>query len=87
MPHPARYDSYGRLLPDVADVREASTWDEPTNQLQRQFLHSLVEECCRAVCRHGWYGQVTLTVSIQDGMLQRDMRAGLERVHRQAPRE
>lgn len=87
MPPPLRVDSYGRPLPALADVRDASTWDAPTNQLQRQFLHSLVEDFCRAVCRHGWYGQVTLTVSIQNGIVQRDMRVGLERAHRLPPME
>lgn len=82
MRQPLRVDSYGRPLPALADVREASTWDTPTNQHQRQFLHSLVEEFCRAVCHRDWYGQAILTVSIQDGIVQRDMRVGLERVRR-----
>lgn len=84
MPSAPRYDRYGRPLPEVTDAREASTLDHERNQLHRQLVARLIEDCWPVVCRRGWHGEVTLRVSVQDGMVQRDMRAGLDRFYRPA---
>lgn len=89
MPRPERrprIDSYGKPLPELTDAREQVLFEHATNQAQHRFLLALIEESCRAVLRRGWYGDVHLHFSVEDGVLQSDMRAGLERQWR-APRE
>lgn len=81
-----RLDSYGKPLPELAEAHMQVLFDHVTNQAQRHFLHALVEETCRAVLRRGWYGEVQIGFSVVDGILQPDIRAGLQRTWR-APRE
>lgn len=81
----ARVDSYGKPLPELADIRRAVTALEPTNQAKLALLHALVEDVCRAVMRRGWYGTVQMHFTVEDGIVQRDVFAGLERRWNQPP--
>lgn len=89
MPTPERrprLDSYGKPLPELADVREQVLYDHATNETQRRLLLALIEDSCRLVLRRGWFGEVRIGVSVVDGVLQPDMRVGLDRIWR-APKE
>lgn len=80
-PHP-RSDAYGRLRPTLVEVQEAVTFDQPTNQRQRQLLHALIEDACHAVLQQGWYGKVLLSFTVENGIIQADVHAGMDRVWR-----
>lgn len=85
MPQPerqARVDSYGKPLPELADVQQRVTLEMSGNQARLSLWHALVEETARAVCRRGWHGTVAIRLHVEDGMLQRDLYASLERVWR-----
>ena len=74
-----RLDSYGKPLPGLAENRHRVTLEEPSNQARLSLLHALVEDACRAVLREGWHGNVQIRFSVSDGIIQRDIYAGLER--------
>lgn len=84
MPSPQRVDRYGRPLPELTPASTAPTFDATTNKDAQSYLHALVEDACRIVCRRGWHGEVRLGFSVHDGFILRDMRVGVERI-RQAP--
>lgn len=77
-----RLDAYAKPLPELAEAHEQVLFEHATNQRQRRFLHALVEDTCRAVLRRGWYGEVQIGFSVVDGVLQPDMRSGLDRTWR-----
>lgn len=85
MPAPQRLDRYGRPLPDLTPAGTAPRFDDQPNVDYRTYLYALIDDACRIVCRRGWYGEVRVGFSVQDGVIVNDMRVGVERV-RQAPR-
>ena len=88
MPHPdrrARLDGYAKPVPELADVRHAGTQHTPVNQAQRSLLHALVEDVCRTVMRHGWYGRVHIRFRVVDGIVQADVYTGVDRNWKNQP--
>lgn len=74
-----RHDSYGRPLPSLAPPRQQALHEEPTNQaLWQQFLRLLYEEWDALLVR-GTHAELTATVHVQDGRLQRDMQIQVTR--------
>lgn len=82
MPRPLRRDAYGRPLPELTDAREAVTLQHPRNEARIRCLQALVEDTLRAVLRRGWYGDVLIRFTVEDGMVLSDMHAGLDRLWR-----
>jgi hypothetical protein len=73
MPARQRLDGYGAPLPALTDARQQSLRTSATNQGQQQRLWALLDEVYATLLHRGTYAQVTLTLYVEDGTLQREI--------------
>ena len=79
---PRPYNAHGERLPELTDARHESRYDRPQNVELRQYVITRLEECWWRMLRRGVHGRVTLSVSIEDGCLMRQIYTGEERTYR-----
>jgi hypothetical protein len=79
-------DAYGKPLPSLVEVTQQYFGDHLTNRSQRERLYALLEEQWQVLLRRGIHGQLTITVTIHDGMIQDQSSVTLTRQIR-APKE
>lgn len=77
-----RLDGYGKPLPTLADVRQQSLRQSPTNQRQQGWLWALLEEQYDALLCRGSFAEVTLTFRVEDGTLSGEVDVRITRHHR-----
>lgn len=80
-----RLDGYAKPLPELTEASCAITIQDAMNQKALSMLHALVQDTCRAVMRHGWYGRVHIRFRVIDGMLQSDIYTSLDRNWKNQP--
>lgn len=77
-----KHDGYGRPLPSLVPRGHGALHEEPTNHaLWQQFLGLLYEKWDELLHR-GVHADLTVTLHVQDGRLQRDMQVQVTRQYR-----
>jgi hypothetical protein len=79
-PHPQ--DAYGRPLPTLTDADRAVLKARPFNVLQRRRIAAVLEDLYDALLRREIYAEVTVTFTIQSGIIQAEVSTGVSRQHR-----
>jgi hypothetical protein len=68
-----RLNAYGDIIAPLTDAAEERLEAKPTNQQAIMALHALLRELWAAKLRRGWYGVVSLEISINDGIIEQDV--------------
>jgi hypothetical protein len=68
-----RLNAYGETLAPLTDAAEERLEAKATNQQAIMALHALLRELWATKLRRGWYGVVSLEISINDGIIEQDV--------------
>jgi hypothetical protein len=67
---PARVDAYGKPLTRPTDARAEPQFDRATNREQVALLWARLTDLLHEALVRGWHGQLSIEVSVQDGLIQ-----------------
>lgn len=86
MAHPARRDSYGAPLPELAVSEREVLLHTEQNQAQLRLLYTLLDDVVRQMLRRGVTADVAVRFFVLDGTIQDDVKVVVERSWRR-PRD
>jgi len=74
-----RRDSYGRRIQALEDARQESLRQRPQNVVMQALLLRQLDTELDVALHRGFYGELTLRVIVQDGIIQESIQVGLMR--------
>lgn len=81
VPRP-RLDGYATPVPSPADATEERLHQRPTNQRQLHYVGTCLYAHLETLLQRGVHADVTVTLSIQDGIIQERIGIGTVRWYR-----
>jgi hypothetical protein len=85
-PRPRR-DLYGRPLPELAPAQRQVLVHSEHNQIMRRYLLQLLEEDYAHLFQRGVYGELAITLKIENGSLQDEVKLHWHQQHRRPTEE
>ncbi|HXH11156.1 MAG TPA: hypothetical protein VNP04_15515 [Alphaproteobacteria bacterium] len=68
-----RYNLYGEPVAPLVDAREEPMAQRPANRDAIDGLQLALRDLWQKILCRGWYGSVTLELSVKDGVLNQDV--------------